>query len=81
MRVDLLKRDASRYTYRVSWSAEDGEFVATCREFPLLSWLASSEVEALEGLVDTLRDTLADMAQHGEEAPVAGVGRGGWAVS
>ncbi len=28
------------YTYRVSWSAADGEFVATCAELPSLSWLA-----------------------------------------
>lgn len=27
------------YTYAVHWSAEDREFVATCAEFPSLSWL------------------------------------------
>ena len=27
--------DVSHYTYRVAWSAEDGEFVATCLELPL----------------------------------------------
>ena len=32
--------DVSHYTYRVTWSAEDGEFVATAAEFPSLSWLA-----------------------------------------
>jgi predicted HicB family RNase H-like nuclease len=60
----------SHYTYRVSWSAEDGEFVATCLEFPLLSWLASSQVEALGGLVRMLRETLVDMEEQGEEIPV-----------
>ncbi len=30
--------DATHYTYRVSWSAEDGEHVATVAEFPSLSW-------------------------------------------
>ncbi len=61
--------DVSHYTYRVSWSAEDEEFVATCLEFPSLSWLAGSQVEALQGLVDVVRETLADMAEQGEEAP------------
>jgi predicted HicB family RNase H-like nuclease len=66
----VVRPDASHYTYRVSWSVEDGEFVATCLEFPSLSWLASSQVEALEGLVDMLRETLTDMEQQGEEIPV-----------
>jgi hypothetical protein len=42
--------DASHYTYRVTWSAEDGEFVATCLEFPSLSWLAESRNAAIDGL-------------------------------
>ena len=32
--------DATHYTYRVAWSVEDGEHVATVAEFPSLSWLA-----------------------------------------
>jgi len=31
--------DTARYSFRVTWSAEDDEFVATCVEFPSLSWL------------------------------------------
>ena len=27
--------DVSHHTYRVAWSAEDGELVAACLEFPL----------------------------------------------
>ncbi len=61
--------DVSHYTYRVSWSAEDAEFVASCLEFPSLSWLAGSQVEALQGLVDVVRETLADMEEQGEEVP------------
>jgi hypothetical protein len=33
----------SRYTYRVTWSVEDDEFLATCAECPSLSWLADSQ--------------------------------------
>jgi predicted HicB family RNase H-like nuclease len=65
----IARPDVAHYTYRVSWSAEDEEFVATCLEFPSLSWLAASQVEALEGLEDLLRDTLSDMEEAGEEIP------------
>ena len=61
--------DASHYGYRVTWSAEDGEFVATCVEFPSLSWLASSQVEALTGLEALIAETVADMEDQGEEVP------------
>ena len=52
--------DVSRYTYRVTWSVEDNEFVATCAEFPSLSWLADSQPAALQGLVDLVADTVAE---------------------
>jgi predicted HicB family RNase H-like nuclease len=62
--------DVSHYTYRVAWSAEDHEFVATCLEFPSLSWLAGSQVEALQGLEVVVRDVVADMQDQGEQIPV-----------
>lgn len=65
----LDRRDVSRYTYRVTWSAEDGEFVATCAEFPSLSWLAPTQQESLQGLIDLVADTVDDLGQEGEEAP------------
>ncbi|MFC8850647.1 MULTISPECIES: type II toxin-antitoxin system HicB family antitoxin [unclassified Micromonospora] len=61
--------DITHYTYRVTWSAEDREFVATCAEFPSLSWLASSQIDALQGLQDLLRDVIADLAEQGEQVP------------
>jgi predicted HicB family RNase H-like nuclease len=61
--------DVSHYTYRVTWSAEDGEFLATCAEFPSLSWLASSQIEALQGLEGMLREVIADMEEQGEQVP------------
>ena len=66
----VARPDVSHYTYRVSWSAEDDEFVATCLEFPSLSWLAASQVEALEGLTALLQDTVVDMEEQGEDIPV-----------
>lgn len=61
--------EVSHYTYRVMWSAEDREFVATCAEFPSLSWLAPSQVEALQGLQDLVREVIADMAEQDEQVP------------
>lgn len=62
--------DATHYTYRVEWSAEDAEYVATVAEFSSLSWVASTPVEALEGLVGVVRDVLGDLAAVG--APASG---------
>ncbi len=68
MQIDP-RPEISHYTYRVTWSAQDHEFVATCAEFPSLSWLATSQIEALQGLQDLLRDVIADMKEQGEEVP------------
>ncbi len=35
------------YTYRVSWSDEDNEYVGICAEFQRLSWLLKTTEEAL----------------------------------
>ena len=59
----------SHYTYRVAWSVEDDEFVATVVEFPSLSWLAPSQIGALEGLEALLSSVIADMQQQGEDVP------------
>ena len=65
----LSRPDVSHYTYRVTWSSEDDEFVAACVEFPSLSWLAPSQVEALTGLDDLIAETVADMQEQGEAVP------------
>ncbi|MFC6009223.1 type II toxin-antitoxin system HicB family antitoxin [Angustibacter luteus] len=60
----------SHDTYRVSWSADDREFVASCAEFPSLSWLSSSQITALSGLEDLLTEVLADLMEQGEPVPL-----------
>lgn len=60
---------ADRYTYRVTWSEEDGEFVGLCAEFPSLSWLASSQAKALSGIVSVVGEVLVDMHKNGEQIP------------
>lgn len=65
----VSRPDMSHYTYRVTWSAEDNEFVATCAEFPSLSWLSSSRIEAIEGLEQLLHEVIVDLEEQGEEVP------------
>jgi predicted HicB family RNase H-like nuclease len=61
--------DVRHYAYRVVWSAEDGEYVATVAEFASLSWLAEDQADALEGLVALVADVIADMEAAGEPVP------------
>ncbi len=62
--------EPTHYAYRVVWSVEDAAFVATCSEFPSLSWVAKTQVKALHGLEALLREVLADLAASGEDAPI-----------
>ena len=58
------------YTYRVTWSAEDGEHVGLCAEFPSLSWLAATPEAALQGIRGIVSEVVADMQAAGEAIPV-----------
>ena len=57
------------YTYRVTWSAADQEFIGLCAEFPSLSWLAETRAEAIEGIVTMVADVVADLSTTGEAIP------------
>lgn len=60
---------ANHYTYRVSWSPEDAEHVATCAEFPSLSWLAKTPEAALRGVRRLVAEVVADLEANGEPVP------------
>lgn len=62
-----LKNDY--YTYRVTWSAEDNEYVGLCAEFPSLSWLSKTSEAALKGIRKTVEAVVNDMKQNREEVP------------
>ena len=62
-----LKNDY--YTYRVTWSEEDNEYVGLCAEFPSLSWLAVSPEAALKGMRKVVADVVKDMKKNGEPTP------------
>jgi predicted HicB family RNase H-like nuclease len=57
------------YTYRVTWSAEDNEFVGLAAEFPSLSWLAGTQVDALIGIRELVEEVVGDMQVSGEVVP------------
>ena len=57
------------YTYRVTWSVEDGEYVGLCTDFPSLSWLAPTANEAFVGIQQLVSDSLADMRTTNEAVP------------
>lgn len=61
--------ERDHYTYRLSWSAEGGEHVATCTEFPSLSWLDEDGIEALRGIKKLVREAAEDLRASGEPVP------------
>ncbi|MCI1749057.1 MAG: type II toxin-antitoxin system HicB family antitoxin [Acidipropionibacterium sp.] len=61
--------EVEHYSYRVSWSTEDREYVGTVAEFPSLSWLSGTSDGAFSGIRALVRDVLEDMAEAGEEVP------------
>jgi len=69
----ILKND--RYTYRISWSEDDREYVGLCAEFPSLSWLAKSPEDALQGIRKTVAEAVSDMQRNGETPPIPLAGR------
>jgi predicted HicB family RNase H-like nuclease len=63
----LIKDD--RYTYRVTWSEEDHEYVGLCAEFTSLSWLARTPEAALRGVRKVIADAVKDMRKNKEPIP------------
>lgn len=57
------------FTYRVTWSVDDNEYVGLCAEFPSLSWLDSTPDGAFSGIRQLVSDCIADMQTTGETPP------------
>ncbi len=62
-----LKND--HYTYRVTWSEDDSEYVGLCAEFPSLSWLAKTPESALKGVRSLVAEVVKDMKSNDEPIP------------
>lgn len=61
--------DINHYTYRVTWSQDDGEYVSLCAELPSLSCLAATPEKALAGMRSLVAEVVADMKASGETVP------------
>lgn len=64
-----MAKEVDRYTYRVTWSEEDSEYVGLCAELPSLSWLETSPEKALLGIRKLVKETLADLKRSKEALP------------
>lgn len=64
----MAKRN-DKYTYRITWSEEDDEYVGLCAEFPSLSWLSGTPEAALKGIRKIVAEVIADMIDSGESIP------------
>lgn len=64
-----MAQNNDKYTYRVTWSEDDGEYVGLCAEFPNLSWLAKAPEAALKGIRKLVSEVIADMLNNKESIP------------
>lgn len=67
--VIKVARRSDLYTYRVTWSKEDNQYVGLCAEFPSLSWLADTQEDALRGINGVVVEVIPDMETNGEVIP------------
>lgn len=65
-----VRIDCAKYSYRVIWSEEDGEYVGLCAEFPSLSWLEETQEKALSGIRKIVGDVVDEMISSSEEIPI-----------
>lgn len=57
------------YTYRVTWSREDEEYVGTVAEMQGLSWLEPTQEAAFQGIRRLVAGVIEDMKKTGEAPP------------
>jgi predicted HicB family RNase H-like nuclease len=64
-----MAKVVDRFTYRVTWSDEDQEYVGLCAEFPSLSWLEASPEKSLQGIRKLVREVVADLKRNKDPVP------------
>ena len=64
-----MAKEVDRFTYRVTWSDEDQEYVGLCTEFPSLSWLEASPEKSLQGIRKLVREVVADLKRSKDPVP------------
>jgi predicted HicB family RNase H-like nuclease len=58
-----------KYTYRVTYSQDDNEYVGLCAEFPSLSWLEPNQNEAFSGIQKLVKEVIFEMQKSNETIP------------
>jgi len=64
-----MAKEVDRFTYRVTWSDEDQEYVGLCAEFPSLSWLEASPEKSLLGIRKLVKEVVADLRRSKDPVP------------
>jgi predicted HicB family RNase H-like nuclease len=64
-----MGKKSDRYTYRITWSEDDNEYVGLCAEFPSLSWLAETPEAALVGIRRVVSKVVHDLSKNKEIVP------------
>ncbi len=64
-----MSKEVDKYTYRVTWSDEDQEYVGLCAEFSSLSWLDKSPEKSLQGIRRLVKATALDLKKNKERVP------------
>lgn len=64
-----MAKEIDRYTYRVTWSEEDQEYVGLCAEFPSISWLEKTPERSLQGIRKLVKGIVADLERNKEPIP------------
>jgi len=64
-----MAKEVDRFTYRVTWSDEDQEYVGLCAEFPSLSWLEASPEKSLQGIRKLVKEVVADLKRSNDPVP------------
>lgn len=64
-----MASSVDRYTYRVTWSEDDQEYVGLCVEFPSLSWLEKTPEKALKGIRELVHECIDDLRAENQDVP------------
>lgn len=58
-----------KYTYKVTYSQDDKEYVGLCAEFPSLSYLEPNQTKAFTGIQELVEEIVKDMKKENEAIP------------
>jgi predicted HicB family RNase H-like nuclease len=58
-----------KYTYKITYSQDDKEYVGLCAEFPSLSYLEPNQTKAFTGIQELVKEIVKDMKKENEAIP------------